>query len=419
MMLNYNYNMFSLMFNASCLAEHHISMLNNYEFIKVADFYKGHITVSNISTFILDFEDTTFLQDCLLLWDYEYLVPIDECISQSTTSIYYDQILKPDAWPLDYMDQSYDQHYAYSILNEDMVDLWMLDTGIFWNHKELEDLTITDEDPTYTILNITHPHGTGTCSAAAGKHYGTTKSIIIHNVPVCKYNGTCASSDIEKGFLQVMNHVALRNTTGKRSVINMSFGVSYGSNNPMNTLLGQYYNQIFQNITLLGGIIVVAAGNSNQNACNWLYSYSPFVISVGSIDQYYNKSSFSNYGSCVDLWTFGSNVPLAYSVKDPTVIQFKSGTSFASPYIAGLIVNLLRTDPTLTKDQILNLLYTKINNRIVSTYHCGQEYFKCCRGSLSGTRLDEYCKTYSIYLCPRSCILKPCTANETTLPIHR
>jgi subtilisin family serine protease len=139
-----------------------------------------------------------------------------------------------------------------------------------------------------------------------------------------------------------------------------------------------------------------------------MYSFSPWVISVGSITKAYNKSSFSNFGSCVDIWSFGDSVPTAYSIKDNTTVQYKSGTSFSSPLVAGMVVNLLRQNNTLNKDQILSILFNKVNSFVVPLYECGKEFMKCCQGYVKGARLDKYCRSLSLSSCERSCKIGLC-----------
>lgn len=393
------------LFNTSCLTKGCISILQQYNFYFIDKFARGYLGSENLTSFLQEFDDLSFVKNCLLEWNYETYSNILSCESKSS-KILYQNISKPDAWPLDLIDNVLNDSYSFSAFNN-QVELWILDTGINWKHQEFESNQVIDVDETYTIRNITHPHGTGTACAAGGLNYGTSKHIPIYNFPVCRFGGSCGSSDIDKGLQMVLLNTLENSKVGKRTVINMSFGSSFGSD-PMKSQLGLYYNALFENITSHGGIIIVSAGNSNQDACTWLYSYSPFVISVGSLDRNYNKSTFSNYGNCIDIWFFGSNVPVAYSVTDNTTVQYKSGTSFSGPYVAGLIANVLNENITFTKEEILNVLFSKRNQFIFPDYHCGLEKFKCCQSKVANTRLDKYCKSFSVYECPRQCYIQSC-----------
>jgi hypothetical protein len=403
--MNTTYEKLGFLFNTSCLPETYIPILESYDFYFNDIFGRGFIATENLTSFLQNFDDLGFMKQCLLDWNFEQYSSVLSC-ERKSTQINYGTEIKPEAWPLDLLDDVLNQSYTFPS-NNNMVDLWILDTGINWKHKEFESGQVVDMDDSFTIDNITHPHGTGTACAAAGLNYGTSKHIPIYNFPVCKYNGNCGSSDIEKGLQSVLEHTIQNYKVGKRTVINMSFGNYFGTN-VMDSALGLYYNSLFENITLHGGIVVVSAGNSNEDACTWFYSYSPFVISVGSLDRNYDKSAFSNYGNCVDIWFFGSNVPVAYSVTNSTTIQYKSGTSFSGPYIAGLIVNLLQNNMNWSKDELLNVLSNMKHKLVTAKYSCGLEYKQCCTSSHFGTRLDAYCRSFPITNCPRTCKVTSC-----------
>lgn len=409
--LNYNYNLLALSFDTNCLKNFHLETLQTYDFNHAGGVSRGYVNISNLQNFIMDMSDTSIFNECLMNMDYDFLISVEQfhCKTQMTNQIMYDVTSKPAAWHLDYLNVVRDNKYSYieHVIEEVSVDIWILDTGVNWKHKEFEQTQIIEEDPSFTIQNLTHPHGTGTASAAGGLNYGTSKHFQIHNFPVCKLGGSCANRDIELGLKRVLSHVKDRYEHGHRSVINLSLGTPLGYN-PINTTLGMYYNGLFKEISEHGGVVVVAAGNSNQNACNWLYSYSPYVISVGSIDKNYNKSGFSNFGECIDIWAFGSDVPLAYSINDSNVIQYKSGTSFASPIVSGLVANLLYHQPRLTKDEILNILYQKVNGFINPKYNCLQEEIHCCQSTVPGTRLDQHCRNLDLYHCDRACVIAKC-----------
>lgn len=412
--MNYDYDKLALTFDTNCLTNLHLDALQNYDFSHYGGISRGYVNSSGLLNFILDMDDTSIFNECLLNMDYDFLISVEatsnlECRTEITNQIMYDMTSKPAAWHLDQLNVIKDNKYHYigHDLQDSIVDIWILDTGVNWKHREFDIEQVIEEDDTWNIYNLTHPHGTGTASAASGINYGSSKHFKIHNFPVCRLGGSCANSDIEKGLKKVLSHVQNRYGNGSRSVINLSLGTPL-SYNPINSSLGLYYNALFKEITEHGGIVVVAAGNSNQDACNWLYSYSPYVISVGSIDQNYNKSGFSNWGECIDIWAFGSNVPLAYSVNDTTVIQYKSGTSFSSPMVAGLVANLLYHQPKLTKDEILNILYQKVNGFINPKYSCLHEEIHCCQSTVPGTRLDKYCRGFDIYHCDRTCVIDKC-----------
>lgn len=408
--------MLSFLFDTLCLELYvpQFFTLNRYDFHTFNFLTHGFVLDSDFTTFLYAFGNPLQLDRCLLDIREEWWFYVEEsvCWTETTNQIWYNQTLKPSAWNLDQLNVLEDNQYTY--LRNDQTNssvvLWILDTGVFWKHLEFAPGQVVDVDGNYTIVNLTHPHGTGTASAAGGKNYGSSKGTLIYNFPVCRYGGSCGSSDVEKGFLAVLNFLKSKNSKNVtvRAVINLSIGNNAGTD-PTNTPLGKYYDGLFAEIERYGGIVVTSAGNSNQDACSWYYSYSSHVVSVGSVDKSYGKSSFSNWGSCVDIWSYGSNVPLAYSVSDPTVVQYKSGTSFSSPMVAGLVVNLLETNFTLNRTEIVNMLSMMKNNLIVAKYDCSMNpSLQCCRGETHNTRNDEYCKTKNLYQCNGTCLIQNC-----------
>merc|ERR1711920_529371 len=95
-----------------------------------------------------------------------------------------------------------------------------------------------------------------------------------------------------------------------------------------------------------GVVVVVAAGNSNSNACNFSPAYVPNAVTVGSTTSSDARSSFSNYGTCVDIWGPGSDV-VSLSHTSDTGTRSLSGTSMLAP--TSLAVQLLFSEPTTAR----------------------------------------------------------------------
>jgi len=318
---------------------------------------------------------------CIEDISYDMILELDGvCADDITNGIYYGSTKKPDAWSLDMLDSStlnnkFSRPKLDTLGNDNGVDIWILDTGIYSNHKEFAAGQIIDEVST---LTYTAKHGTNSASVAGGVNYGSSKGFYIHDYIVCRNSdGGCSFSDIEKGLQAVLAHMK---KTGRRSVINLSVGSS-GANQYVSTQ--SYYDKLFTDINNAGGIITVSAGNGNQDACNWWFSYSDKVVSIGAHDKNKIRSSFSNYGLCVDVYAPGTSVPAANSISDPTNVGYVSGTSFSSPMMAGIIANLLYEDRTRTKADILKILQTATTRYPITNCPSGYcyGYYYTCKAS--------------------------------------
>lgn len=179
-----------------------------------------------------------------------------------------------------------------------------------------------DIDPTdYEDCN---GHGTHVSGTAAGSTYGVAKSATIYGVRVLGCNGSGSNSGVIAGVDWVANNATMP------AVANMSLGG--GASTALDDAVRNAVNS--------GVVMVVAAGNDNTNACNGSPNRVAEAITVGSTTQNDSRSSFSNTGSCVDIFAPGSSITSAWYQSD-TQTNTISGTSMASPHVAGAAALLL------------------------------------------------------------------------------
>jgi subtilisin family serine protease len=219
-------------------------------------------------------------------------------------------------WGIDRIDQRNlprSGTYTYNTTASN-VTAYIIDTGIQANHPQFG----TRAAQVYGSADC-NGHGTHVAGTVGGATYGVAKAVQIRAVRV----GTCGSSlstaDIVEGIDWVRaNHV-------KPAVANMSLGGGYSAS--MNTAVTNLLNA--------GVFAVVAAGNSNTNACNGSPSGVTAAMVVAASTSTDAKASYSNYGSCVDLYAPGSSITSSW-YSSTTATNSISGTSMAAPHVTGV-----------------------------------------------------------------------------------
>jgi subtilisin family serine protease len=249
-------------------------------------------------------------------------------------------------WGIDRVDQrDLPLNSAYNYFNTaSNVHAYVIDTGVRLTHREFSGRMGNGHDAVTFggSANDCHGHGTHVAGTLAGTTYGVAKRAIIHPVRVLDCSGVGSIAGIIAGVDWVRaNHI-------KPAVANMSLGG--GASQAMDDAVNR--------AVAAGVVVAVAAGNDNASACNFSPARAAGAITVGSTTSTDARSSFSNFGACLNIWAPGSNVTSAWSTGD-TALNTISGTSMASPHVAGAAALYLGANPSATPQQVRDAL---VNN---------------------------------------------------------
>ncbi|MGB1526876.1 MAG: S8 family peptidase, partial [Miltoncostaeaceae bacterium] len=194
-------------------------------------------------------------------------------------------------------------------------------------------------------------HGTHVAGTVAGGTYGVAPAATVVPVRVLSCYGSGSTSGVIAGIDYAVRH----HQAGTPAVANMSLGGGYSA-----ALNAAVAAGVADGITF-----VVAAGNSNANACNYSPASEPTAITVGSTASNDWRSSFSNWGSCLDVFAPGSSIRSAWHTS-PTATATLSGTSMASPHAAGAAALLLSATPSATPAAVTQAMTGSATNGAVS-----------------------------------------------------
>ena len=237
--------------------------------------------------------------------------------------------------------------------------IYVVDTGVRTTHTEFTNRissgfsTVADGFGTSDC----NGHGTHVASSAAGTTYGVANLATIVPVRVLDCDGSGSTSDVISGLDWVASHIR---STNSQAVVNMSLGGAVDS----------VLNAAVRSIISLGVPVVAAAGNEARDACSSSPGSEPLAITVAASTSLDEQAGYSNYGSCVDVFAPGSSITAAGIASD-TSTSVKSGTSMASPHVAGYAAVIKGLFPSASSAAVASAITGTASSNVLTNVSSG------------------------------------------------
>ncbi|HYU27244.1 MAG TPA: S8 family serine peptidase, partial [Thermoanaerobaculia bacterium] len=274
-------------------------------------------------------------------------------------------------WGLDRIDQRnlpLDGNYTYATTASN-VHAYIVDTGILISHTQFGGRATVGVDEIGDGRNgiDCNGHGTHVSGTVGGSTYGVAKGVSLVAVRVLDCSGSGTNSGVIAGVNWVATHAI------KPATANMSLGG--GASQALDDAVTAAVNA--------GVVFCVAAGNEAVDACTKSPARAAAAITVGATDSTDHKASFSNYGTCVDI--FGPGVSITSSwYSSTTATNTISGTSMATPHVCGASALYLAGNPTATPASVASALTSNSTTGVVISPGTGSPNRLLYTGFISG-----------------------------------
>ncbi|SCD62873.1 Peptidase inhibitor I9 [Streptomyces sp. di188] len=261
----------------------------------------------------------------------------------------------PPSWGLDRIDQRnrpVNRAYTYPDSAGQGVTAYVIDTGVRISHNDFGGRAFNGYDAVDgdNIAQDGNGHGTHVAGTVAGSAYGVAKKARIVGVRVLNNAGSGTTAQVVAGIDWVARNAV------RPAVANMSLGGGADS-----TIDAAVRRAIASGVTF-----VVAAGNESTNASTKSPARVSEAITVGATTSSDARASYSNYGSVVDLFAPGSSITSAWRTSDSATSTI-SGTSMASPHVAGAAALYLAGNPSATPAQVSSALTSSATTGVVTS----------------------------------------------------
>lgn len=280
-------------------------------------------------------------------------------------------------WGLNRIDQRalpLDSTYNY-VGDGSGVYAYIIDTGILTTHSEFGARATTGG---FSAINDgkgttdCNGHGTHVAGTVGGSTYGVAKNVNLVPVRVLDCNGSGTNIGVIAGIDWVASNRV------KPAVANLSLGGG----------LSAALNSAIANLVVSGVTVVVAAGNNNANACNYSPASEPTAITVGATTITDARASYSNFGTCLDIFAPGSSITSSWYTST-TAISTIGGTSMASPHVAGVAALFLSRNTSATPAGVSGWMATNGTPNAVTSAGLGSANLLLANDYLSPVSLTK------------------------------
>jgi subtilisin family serine protease len=246
------------------------------------------------------------------------------------------------SWGLDRIDQAalpLDDSYTYGSSGAG-VTAYIVDTGILTTHEDFGGRAVSGIDTVDGDDDATDcaGHGTHVAGTVGGTEYGVAKDVALVAVRVLD----CGGSGSFDGVIAGIDWVTADHAAGEPAVANMSLGGGFS----------QAVNDAVSAAVADGVTFALAAGNDRgADACDGSPSSTPEALTVGASEDTDARAAYSNIGTCVDIFAPGTDITSAWYTDD-TATNTISGTSMATPHVAGAAALVLGGNPAATPAEV-------------------------------------------------------------------